>query len=173
MLLEVCLQFANAQPVHPWSPSVGLDSSQCLLAVLPLADLFHQSFGIGRTFVRVLRRGRFGPSLDRAQGFTPTCCRQGQSQLLGSCFLPLAVHESHRLLVAPFTLLAQDRLGLHRLPGCRVGGGALGVTLALASARRPNCTCSFPACSFHNNAPCRRLAKEGMTSSKFTSPSWL
>jgi hypothetical protein len=31
----------------------------------------------------------------------------------------------------------------------RVGGGALGVTLTLASARRSNCSCRFPASSFH------------------------
>jgi hypothetical protein len=37
--------------------------------------------------------------------------------LLGSCFLPLAAHESRRLLPTPFTLLAEDRSGLHRLPG--------------------------------------------------------
>ena len=26
------------------------------------------------------------------------------------------------------------------------------VTLALASVRRPNCTCGFPACSFHEDS---------------------
>jgi hypothetical protein len=31
-------------------------------------------------------------------------------------FLPLVVHESRRLLAAPFTLLAEDRLGLRQLP---------------------------------------------------------
>jgi hypothetical protein len=29
---------------------------------------------------------------------------------------------------------------------------ARSVTLALASVRRSNCTCGFPACSFHEDA---------------------
>ncbi|MGD1097449.1 MAG: hypothetical protein ABSB35_36365, partial [Bryobacteraceae bacterium] len=33
--------------------------------------------------------------------------------------------------------------------GCRVGGGALA---ALATVRRSNCTCGFPACSFHEDS---------------------
>src|ERR1017187_255440 len=55
-----------------------------------------------------------------------------------------------------------------RPPRCRVGGGALGVTRALASARRPNCSCGFPASSFHDDAV-RRWAREGIRRTRFTS----
>src|SRR5215470_19267666 len=60
--------------------------------------------------------------------------------------------------------------GVTRLPRCRVGGGARGVTRALASARRPNCSCGFPASSFHKDAV-RRWAREGIRRTRFTSPS--
>jgi hypothetical protein len=104
-------------PVDARTTPIGLDSSQCLFAVLLLTDLLHHSFGIGRVFVPALRHQRFGPFPASRRGFTPTVRRKGQSQLLGSCFLPRAAHESRRLLAALFTLLAQDRSGLHRLPG--------------------------------------------------------
>jgi len=37
--------------------------------------------------VHALRRERFGPFLANPWGFTPRVFREGQSQLLGSCFL--------------------------------------------------------------------------------------
>jgi hypothetical protein len=39
----------------------------------------------------------------------------------------------------------------------------------LATVRRSNCTCGFPACSFHEDAYVRD-ASEGINSIKFTSP---
>ena len=41
--------------------------------------------------------------------------------------------------------------------------------LALASVRRSNWACSFPAPSFHEDAV-RRVASEGIIATKFTSP---
>ena len=43
------------------------------------------------------------------------------------------------------------------------------VALALASVRRSNCTCGFPACSFHEDAFFRD-ASEGINRTRFTSP---
>ncbi len=40
---------------------------------------------------------------------------------------------------------------------------------ALASVRRSNCTCGFPACSFHEGA-WFRVAIEGINPTRFTSP---
>lgn len=42
---------------------------------------------------------------------------------------------------------------------------------ALASVRRSNGTCSFPACRFHEGAACGRERKEGISEKKLTSPS--
>jgi hypothetical protein len=56
----------------------------------------------------------------------------------------------------------------HRTSGVGSGEARL-VTLALASARHSNCTCGFPACSFHDDAPWR-VAREGMRAIRFTSP---
>jgi hypothetical protein len=41
--------------------------------------------------------------------------------------------------------------------------------LALASVRRPNCTCGSPACSFHEDSFFRD-AIEGINRTRFTSP---
>lgn len=46
---------------------------------------------------------------------------------------------------------------------------ARSVTLALASVRRPNCTCGSPACSFHEDAFFRN-AIEGINCIRCTSP---
>jgi len=43
------------------------------------------------------------------------------------------------------------------------------VALALASVRRPNCTCGSPACSFHEDSFFRD-AIEGINRTRFTSP---
>ena len=114
---QVVRQLLDGHPVHSRTSFIGLDSFQCLLTVRLLAHLLHQSFGTGRAFIHALHHGRFSPSTGRPWGFTPTFCRKGQSQLLGLGFLPLAAHESRRLLPAPITLLAQDRSGLHRSRG--------------------------------------------------------
>ena len=60
---------------------------------------------------RVLRHGRFGPSPRTLRSFTPSCFGKGL-RLLELVLLPLVVLESHRLLVALFILLAEDRSGL-------------------------------------------------------------
>jgi hypothetical protein len=44
MLFQVLWQLLDGHPVHASTPLVGLDSSQCLLAVFPLADFLHQLF---------------------------------------------------------------------------------------------------------------------------------
>ena len=46
---------------------------------------------------------------------------------------------------------------------------ARSIALALASVRRSNWACSFPAPSFHEDAV-RRVASEGIIATKFTSP---
>ena len=46
---------------------------------------------------------------------------------------------------------------------------ARSTALALASVRRSNWACSFPAPSFHEDAV-RRVASEGIIATKFTSP---
>jgi len=61
MLFQVLRQLLDGHPVHAGAPFVGLDSCQCLLAVFPLADFFHQLFANGRAFCPALRRERFGP----------------------------------------------------------------------------------------------------------------
>ena len=43
------------------------------------------------------------------------------------------------------------------------------VALALASVRRPNCTCGFTACSFHEDSFFRE-ASEGINLTRFTRP---
>ena len=61
---------------------------------------------------------------------------------------------------------------LASLRGCnyvsRVGGGAFHT---LASVRRSNCTCRFPAYSFHEGAREReRVPSEGISETRFTKP---
>jgi hypothetical protein len=68
----------NGHPIHSRTPFVSLDSCQCLLAVLPLADFLHQPFANGRAFSSTLRRERFGPFLSGCRSFTPTLLREGQ-----------------------------------------------------------------------------------------------
>lgn len=117
----------NPDAEHPIIDNDGMQyegqrfRAECRLA----GKLYGQRFGVDVASsdpvfgepVQALRRERFGPLPASPRSFTPFLWGQGQSQLLGSGFLPLAAHESHRLLAAPFTLLAQDRSGLHRLRG--------------------------------------------------------
>jgi hypothetical protein len=42
---------------------------------------------------------------------------------------------------------------------------------ALASVRRSNCTCSFPACSFHEGPTFDRGRKEGISEIRLINPS--
>ena len=53
VLLQILRHLAYGHPIHARTTLVGLDSSQCLLAVLPLADLFHQSLRYRPGFRRV------------------------------------------------------------------------------------------------------------------------
>src|SRR6185437_15114303 len=86
----------NGHPVHTSASFVGLDSCQCLPAVFPLADFFHQLFANGQTFCTALRRERFGPFRGHPRSFTPAFIREGQLQLV---LLPPIPHELRRLLV--------------------------------------------------------------------------
>ena len=61
VLLQVSRKIVNGHAVPTGTPFVRLDSCHYLLAVLPLADLFHQLFANGRAFRPALRRERFGP----------------------------------------------------------------------------------------------------------------
>ena len=88
-----------------------LNSFKCPLAVFLLADLFHQSFVYRRAFCFVFRRGQFGPFWRSRRSFTPVFFVEGQLKL---GFLPLVAHELHRVLASALSLLAEDRLGLHR-----------------------------------------------------------
>jgi hypothetical protein len=54
-------------------------------------------------------------------------------------------------------------------PDAGVGSGEA-PTEGLASARRTNCSCRFPASSFHDDAPWR-AAMEGIKPTRFTSRS--
>src|ERR1700704_5895398 len=85
MLFQVSRQLLDGHPVDAWTAFVGLHSSQCLLAVFPLADFFHPLLG-SQTFCCALRQLRFGPSLGGHRGCTPTLLREGQTVLV---FLPL------------------------------------------------------------------------------------
>src|SRR5207249_11157630 len=78
VLFQVSRKFVNGHAVHARTPFVGLDSCQCLLAVLPLADLFHQPFANSRAFCLTLRRERFGPFPGSPWGFTRILHREGQ-----------------------------------------------------------------------------------------------
>ena len=63
VLFQGLWQLLDGHPVHASAPFVSLDSCQCLLAVFPLTDFFHQLFANGRAFGPALRRERFGPFL--------------------------------------------------------------------------------------------------------------
>src|ERR1700722_7596769 len=115
MLLQVLREFIDGHPVYPRTPFIGLDSLYCLLAVLQLADFFHQSFGSSQAFGPVLRHERFGPFRDGLRSITPTLRRKGQHPLFGPVFLPLSTHESHRLLAFSFIPLAGYRSGLRTI----------------------------------------------------------
>src|SRR5215469_8081864 len=78
MLLEVSRKIANRHTVHAGTPFVRLDSCQCLLTVLLLADFLHQPFANGRAFRLALRRERFGPFSRGRRSFTPTLLPEGQ-----------------------------------------------------------------------------------------------
>src|SRR5215469_8310935 len=102
MLLQVLRKFLHRHPVDSRTSFIGLDSLQCLLAVFPLADFFHQSFGSSQAFRLTLRHQRFGPFLGSLRSITPTFHRKGQFPLFGLVFLPLSAHESRRLLAFSF-----------------------------------------------------------------------
>src|SRR5215469_2077767 len=124
MLLQVLRKFLHRHPVDSRAPFIGLDSLQCLLAVFPLADFFHQSFGSSQAFSLTLRHQRFGPFPGGLRSITPTFRRKGQVPLFGLVLLPLSAHESRRLLAFSFiplrgTVRAFDhrsRLGLSVAP---------------------------------------------------------
>ena len=78
MLFQVLWQLLDGHPVDTSAPFIGLDSCQCLLAVFPLADFFHQLFANGRAFCPALRRKRFGPFIGYPRSFTPTLFHEGQ-----------------------------------------------------------------------------------------------
>jgi hypothetical protein len=78
VLFQKRWQLLGGHPVHARTPFIGLDSFQCLLAVFPLADLFHQLFGDGRAFGPALSRRRFGPFRKAFRGFTPILLQEGQ-----------------------------------------------------------------------------------------------
>ena len=57
------------------------------------------------------------------------------------------------------------------LPRLRVSVGSEEAhPKVLASVRRSNCTCGFPACSFHDGAADGCGVKEGISAIKLTSP---
>jgi hypothetical protein len=73
-----CGRSCTVIPSTPGLPLFRLDSCQCLLAVLPLADFLHQPFANGRAFSSALRRERFGPFLRGRRSFPPTLLREDQ-----------------------------------------------------------------------------------------------
>ena len=101
-----------------------------------------------------------------------TCCCDPSARLMAYWPLLLVRAFSHRF-----------RLGLSVAPpfGCWSASLALPTSWpvgseearprALASVRRSNCTCGFPACSFHEGATTRRGVNEGIRPIKLTSPS--
>src|SRR5437588_3240422 len=78
MLLQIARQLLDGHPVNTCATFVSLDSGQCLLAVAPLADYFHQLFDTSRAFRLALCRQRFGPFLRHPRSFTPTLLCEGQ-----------------------------------------------------------------------------------------------
>src|SRR5229473_3745767 len=71
--------------------------------------------------------------------------------------------------------IALIRLGMVRPDSGRTGdaevtelSGRRRRACTLASVRRPNCTCGFPACSFHEDSTTRGR-KEGINPTRFTS----
>src|SRR5271155_5384619 len=87
--------------------------------------------------------------------FVPTCYfthTAQDAQLAGPALGPGRGRLPDVLLGRPPSLHALRRCLLtlvRALRRCRVGGGA---PCALATVRRTNCTCGFPACSFHEDA---------------------
>src|SRR5436305_8032098 len=77
-----------------------------------------------------------------------------------------------RLRIGPSFDLAYPRLdtGTSSGPSPLVGSEeARSLTITLASVRRSNCTCSFPACSFHKDSLLGGRARR-CSASKLTSP---
>ena len=122
----------------PRTPFVSLDSFQCLHAVFPLADLFHQSCSFSQAFRHALRHQRFGP-FHVGHRRTPLLPlrRKGQHPLFGPVFLPLSAHKSRCLLALSFIPLAGWRVFA---PGGGGGGGNLRI---LSPSRGKRASASF------------------------------
>jgi hypothetical protein len=96
---QVVRQLLDGHPVDAGAPMIGLDSSKCLLQILPLAHHLHQRLRNGRAFGLALRHRRFGAfSCDDRRAVLARRL-EGQPKLF---FLPLSGHESRVLLAAPF-----------------------------------------------------------------------
>src|SRR5262249_16418317 len=69
------------------------------------------------------------------------------------------------------TSMQQGSLAPRALPRFVAVGSEEARLMTLASVRRSNCTCSFPACSFHESATRGRGVNEGIRPLSLTSPS--
>src|SRR6516165_6059803 len=85
--------------------------------------------------------------------------------------LPLVAHDLRRLLATLFNPDSRRRpFGPSSLSRVIVGSEEARL-LTLASVRRSNCTCGFPACSFHESATTKgRGCKEGISATRLTNP---
>ena len=145
-------QFVHGHAVHAWLALIGTNSPVCAQKVLRVAYLLHQTNCQGSLWVEC--RERLPPSMR---------CRAGSARLVAAVVLMafLLLRVPRNLPSAPCIkdlALRPVRLSGRRWRAC-----------ALATVRRSNCTCSFPAYSFHEDSRFRG-AIEGINWIKFTSP---
>jgi hypothetical protein len=153
VLPEVRQELLHRHPVHAGTASVLLHSPQRGLHVPALEHLLHQA-ACSWTLGSLDRRRRFvAPRY--ARGFTPTLPRE--LQLPGH--LTLVAFEVHGRLVL---LLVRAFSGSRHLSGRRRRPERL------ASVRRTNRACSFPAHGFHEDA--YRDVREGISETRPTRP---